>query len=283
MKKTALSIVACAVAAGTGLYFWNSRAGTDAHIPAPDPSEEAPPESASTNDEAVVPDSPVQHPAPAVTVTTEHDDPGTPPSPEEQRAVAIARLAGAMQPLYEDVGQDVGLDGPETEALIRLMAEQQLRLSDANLDSSSAGAAAAYQELKNQFQREIELQIGADRARRLASYQDTLNARSEVEEARRVLEAASQPMTDSQRKAWIRGAIDRGAFVDEPDFLGGGSSVAVMQEHLARIEMSDQKLLSVARGILDPQQFHRYESYVTQRRERFDAAIRREEQEAVRR
>lgn len=285
MNRAVLGVIACAVVAGSGLYFWSSRAEPEAPGTAPQISTPTLPESSSPGGMSDSPDSMEHRPPPASPPTDEVTAPGDPassPMASEQRAVAIAHLADAMRPVYEDAGQEVGLDDPETEALIRLLAEQQLRLSDANLDSAP-DAAATYQALKNQFQQEIQLQIGPDRAQRLANYQDTMNARYEVEEARRALEAASQPMTESQRKAWIRAAIDHGAFVREPDLLGGGSSVAVMQELLARIDQRDQKLLSVARGILDPQQLHSYETYISERRNRFDEDIRRQEQEAARR
>lgn len=196
----------------------------------------------------------------------------------EQREKVIERITAGLRRIYEDLGREVGLGDAESAALIRLLAEQQLQLSDRNIDPFLPGGATAYEELQAHFRQEIAQQIGTERGRRLALYQDTINARFEVEEARRILDAAYLPLTESQRKSFIRAAIDGGAFMKQPAFVGGESSVAVLQEWLARIEQRDQKLLGVARGILSAQQFERYQTHVMDRRAAFDADIQRQEQ-----
>jgi hypothetical protein len=274
MNKAMLAVIAGALVAGSGVYLWTSRVEPEA--PERTPETVASRGRSGTSDEPRQYPSVVPPPIESVAAVVESS-----PSPTaEERAIAIAHVTDALRPVYADVGQEVGLDGPETEALLGLLAEQQLRLSDAHGGSTHADAAALEQ-LDAEFQREIEEEFGPDRARRLSNYQESLNARYEVEEARRVLEDASRPLTETQKRTWVRSAIASGAFVRQPALTAGESSVALLQETLARIDQRDQKQLSLAREILDPEQFQLYEAHVTERRNRFDADIRRAEAEAV--
>jgi hypothetical protein len=274
MNKARLAVAAGALIAGSGVYLWESRNGSEAPENAP---QAVAPLAESGAPDAIVQRTP-DEPPPIASVAPVVES--RPPPTAEQRAIAIAHVMDALRPVYDDVGQEVGLDGPETEALLGLLAEQQLRLSDADIASTPADAAA-HEQLNAEFQREIEEEFGPDRARRLSNYQESLNARYEVEEARRVLEDASRPLTETQKRTWVRSAIASGAFVRQPALTAGESSVALLQETLARTDQRDQKQLSLARGILDPEQFQLYEAHVTERRNRLDADIRRAEEQAI--
>jgi hypothetical protein len=274
MNRAMLAVVACALIAGSSVYLWKSRLKPEAR--------EIVPKAVASRGESGSPDEIVQRtppePPPIASVAAAAES--SPPLTAEERAVAIARITDTLRPVYDDVGQEVGLDGPETEALIGLLAEQQLRLSDAHIGATHADFAAREQ-LNAEFQREIEEEFGPDRARRLSNYQESLNARYEVEEARRVLQNASRSLTEAQRRKWVRSAIASGAFVRQSPLAAGESSVALLQETLARIDQRDQKQLGLARDILDPEQFQLYEAHVIERRNRLDEDIRRAEEEAI--
>jgi hypothetical protein len=182
-----------------------------------------------------------------------------------------ASLEVFLARIYEDLGQDVGLTDVESEALIRLIVEQRMR--DMNLDHSPA-ALEKYSEWQTQFRREIEAQIGAARARDFDEYQHSINARYEVEELRREFEATSVPISEAQRKALIRGAIDAQAYVQERPFTSAEAPLAVFQEMLVRIEQRDQRFDPVARRVLDVNQYAHYQAYAAQRRVNADATLR---------
>lgn len=189
-------------------------------------------------------------------------------------------LTAMLERIYEDAETDVQLDADEGDALIALLVEQQLRLAEFDLDPLSIEGAERYRAIEAEFRREIEQQIGLERSRKLARYQDSINARFEVEEARRLLESSSLPLTEAQRTAWIRAAIDRGAYTKPPTFTAGDPWLVWLKEATARMDERDAKQLAVARGILDSRQFAQYENHLAQRRATADAALLREEQDA---
>lgn len=235
--------------------------------PATTPSNEPPPRA----------DAYARNPPPSSSPPQSPDDPVMTP---EQRAEQVAMLTAMLGRIYEDAETDVQLDADERDALIALVAEQQLRLAGMDLDPLSIEGAERFREIEAEFRRKIEQQIGLERSRKLARYQDSINARFEVEEARRLLELSSLPLTEAQRTAWIRAAIERGAYTKPPAFTAGDSWLVWLKEATARIDERDAKQLAVARGILDSRQFARYENHLSERRAAAEAALLRLEQDA---
>jgi hypothetical protein len=209
-------------------------------------------------------------------------EPSTPSSPgnaaqsAEQREHFRTESEALVRLLFEDVGEDLGLDAAATESLIALLIDQRIRYAESGFGDSVAGVSAR-RELSAQHHREIEAQIGAARAALFASYEHSIHARLEVQELRRMLERESLPLTEIQRKALIRGAIERGAYINGPVYTGAESELALLQEMQAQAELSNQRFTEVARGLLHPNQFERYEAWSTMRLETGDGYLRSRE------
>ena len=168
--------------------------------------------------------------------------------------------------LYEDVGQKVGLDEAETGALKTLLLDQRIRYGAANLGEGVAGVAARH-ELSAQQRREIEAQIGPARTALLGDYERSLEARMYVNDLRRALEGASLPLTEIQRKDLIQQAIERGAYLTAATWTGAESELAMRQEMQAKSDLRDQRFRGIARSVLRPDQFERYEQLTEMQRQ----------------
>lgn len=96
----------------------------------------------------------------------------------------------------------------------------------------------------------------------------------EVEDLRRILERASLPLSEAQRKAWIRTAIERGAYVAAPQSISDHFDVAALQEAYTRFDQRDQQLLSIACEILDASQVATVERVVTAPQQSYDEMLR---------
>jgi hypothetical protein len=188
-------------------------------------------------------------------------------------AKLLAHFQALVPRIYEDARAELGLDESQTEILFALLVDQQMRRVAQPL-IESPGGAEAYNALLAQFERELEDQLGGDRARKFANYRRTENARYEVEDLRRDLESISLPLSETQRKAMIRAAIERGAYVVQPTVTGNELDQAVLQEAYARFEQRDQKLLSIAHGILGPEQVAIVERVVTNRQRTYEEMLR---------
>jgi hypothetical protein len=191
----------------------------------------------------------------------------------ELDAKLLAHCQELVPRIYEDVRAELGLNEPQNELLFALLVDQKMR-ELAQPPPQSADTAQAYDELQAQFEREIEDQLGAERARSFANYRRTEDARYQVEHLRRDLETASLPLSEAQRKAMIRTAIERGAYAVAPKSSAHYFDMAAHQEAYARFEQRDQRLLQVARGLLDPAQAAIVERVVTNRQRSYDEMLR---------
>jgi len=160
--------------------------------------------------------------------------------------------------LYEDVGEALGLDKTEAENLVSLLIEHRLEYAE-SAPGYSVAESTARAEFQAQQRREIEAQIGVERARKLAEYQRSLQVRYEVENVRELLAAQSLPLTEPQRRDLIRRGISQGAYAAPTVFTGAESEIAVTQEQTARNEIAQQRLLNAAREVLSAEQFARME------------------------
>lgn len=264
--------------AAAGFAWWSRTAPVDVEPPHPLESagyETRPLNSAHHEGEVGRPAAPRPDDKSAV-------DPPTPSAPSnaaqsaEQREHFRAESDALVRLLFEDIGEDLHLDAAATESLIALLIDQRIRFAETSFGDSVAGVAAR-QELSAQHRREIEAQIGAARAASFASYEHSIHARFEVQELRRMLERESLPLTEIQRKALIRGAIERSAYINGPVYSGAESELALLQEMQAKAELSNQRFTEVARGVLRPNQFERYEAWSTMRLEAGDEYIRSQE------
>lgn len=175
-----------------------------------------------------------------------------------------AHFEALLPRIYEDVPVELGLDAAGMEALLSLLVEQRLR-EFAQEFPDTPERMEAYQALEAQFETELIEQLGAVRARALANYRRTENARYEVDDLRRHLEEVSLPLSEVQRKTLIRNAIERGAYLPPSKLTSDALSIASQQATYARFEQRDQRLLAIARGVLNPEQAAAVESLYADR------------------
>jgi len=261
--RSVIAFVAVAIIAAAGWYYWPSRAvpendletaaGAADHAPV---AENSTREAAAARAVQAPPHSPGESAAPSAIPAMQAKQALTPENRENLRI----QTAIEFQFLYEDLGEALGLDKTDAENLVSLLIEQRLEYADA-APGYSVAESSARAEFQAQQQREIEAQIGVERARKLAEYQRSLQVRYEVENVRKMLWAQSLPLSDSQRKDLIRRGIAQGAYAAPTVFTGAESEIAMTQEQIARNEIAQQRLLNAARDVLTAEQFARMEEH----------------------
>jgi hypothetical protein len=185
----------------------------------------------------------------------------------------LAHVEKQVSRIYEDVRTELGLDADQNELLFALLVDHEMRRLALEIPDSPE-SLEAYEALESQFERELADQLGPERAGRFAKYRYSENARYEVEDVRRLLDRASAPLTETQRKTMIRLAIERGAYVPPAKPGADAFGSAVLQEAYARFEQRDQKLMNVARRILDPGQIALLERAYQERQRAYDEMVR---------
>ena len=197
----------------------------------------------------------------------------------EQEARMREMALASTRLIYEDIAAAAGLSSDEAESLIALLVNQQIAIATSNVDpTKSVASAEAYRQLLARNRAEIVAQVGTARAAAVDEYQKSINARFEVEELRRQLDSAGLPITDEQRRALIKTAIEKRAYILMPEFSGAESETAMGQELLARIQQRDQALLQIARSILKDSQVRRYDQYLQERSAAMENSLRAEVQ-----
>jgi hypothetical protein len=186
-------------------------------------------------------------------------------SSAEQEARTRQMVRAVTRWIYEDIAVAAGLSVAEAEVLLELLASQQMELVASSFDPMTVAGAYELNRLQDRHRNEVVAQLGSARAAAVANYQKSINARFEVEELRRQLEAAGEPITDAQRRSLIDAAIEKGAYVDLPTFSGGDSESAMLQELLARIQQRDHRLLQIAQSVLSASQSRIYDEYLQRR------------------
>jgi hypothetical protein len=202
------------------------------------------------------------------------DDP-LPESSAEQEEDARAKALAVVQLVYEDVASAAGLSDVEKESLIDLLVEQHIEFFGLNADPvTSLEGADEHRQMLARHRAEIARLVGSGRAGSVMDYQRSIDARLQVEELRRELELAEMPLTDVQRRGLIKAAIEQGAYVQTPEFSGADSIEAMAQELTARVQQRDQKMLQIARSVLETAQMLRYEEMLRQRDDAMEGSLR---------
>lgn len=259
--RSVLAFVAAAIIAAAGWYSWQSRAVTENDSVTAEGAaghaavvEESTRETDTARSAQASPHSPEDYAVASAVPAAQEKQAFTPENRENLRI----QSAIEFQFLYEDLGEALALDKADAENLVSLLIEQRLEFAEA-APGYSVAESSARAEFQAQQQREIEAQIGVERARKLTEYQRSLQVRYEVENVRKLLWSQSLPLTESQRKDLIRKGIAQGAYAAPVVFTGAESEIAMTQEQIARNEIAQQRLLNTARDVLTAEQFARME------------------------
>jgi hypothetical protein len=198
-------------------------------------------------------------------------------SPEEIEKIREG-VAGPYRRIYQDLAVEGRMTQAEADRIVEAVVDHFMLLSSTDFGEKAdpVAAAALFHELNRDFHSQVAAEFGQPRDDALRKYQDSINARFEVDEMRHVLEAASLPLSDTQRSRMIKAAIDAGAYIPMPYWTGAESSLALGQEMFERVKQRDQKILSLARGVLTLDQHRIYEAHISQRHADFEAWLRRQ-------
>ena len=176
--------------------------------------------------------------------------------------------------LYEDVGVSAGLNAEETEALLHLLVDHQMHKAEGVGPRSETEQMMEYNASRQERRAAVAAQIGAARAAQFDKYEQSITARYQVEAIREQFELAQMPLTESERRSLIASSIERKAYFPMPEYLGN-SQAAEIQKLSAQVELSDQRMLDVARGILSSEQYAYYQQYLASRHDAMETNLRR--------
>ncbi len=191
----------------------------------------------------------------------------------EQQKKLREYLDAQYRRIYEDVGAALGLNADETDTLLKLLVDQQMLMSKAFDGGSEAEQAARFTAWQQGRREAVAAQLGGSRAAAFTNYEQSITARYEVDAIRYELERAQVPLTELQRKSLIASAIERKAFFPMPEFPGNAAT-AEIQKLMAQIEVRDQRMLPVARGILTSAQYTHYQQFQANRHDLMEASLR---------
>lgn len=109
---------------------------------------------------------------------------------------------------YADLIKQLGLEGPQAEALLNALADQQERelelfqqmRTDAGTRVSRESMEVARRDLQTQTQAQVASLLGADTAQQLAEYQASLGERMQVQQLAEQLDALALPLSEQQQQ-----------------------------------------------------------------------------------
>jgi hypothetical protein len=206
--------------------------------------------------------------------------PADPPSDAwEQAPLRIGdrmrqRMEKDYERYYEDLAPALGLGEEANFALIRTLVEQRIQQYELApvLDDRFATVEQA-RELREAQREDLRAMLGPQKLAMLDEYQVSIGAREEVLMLSRMA-FANQPISEQQRRGFIREAIAAGAYFDEQDFPSVDSSEVVTQQTLAKMAQRDAKMLDVARRVLGEQYVAAIHSFQMTRRESIESTLR---------
>ncbi len=192
------------------------------------------------------------------------DLPKHPPSAGSIRSRAEERFPR----LYEDAGRELGLSPREHKRLIALLIDQYVEQMRPNIphDLSAEQFFKRMRAMDRRHRRQLTSLLGRQGIAALARYRKTIEPRYEVEDMRELLEERGLPLSESQRRRMVEEILSPDVFQYGRVFQDTEPVEAVRMEVRARVERNDQKLLAIARRILEPAQFAQYLPYQEMRR-----------------
>jgi hypothetical protein len=132
------------------------------------------------------------------------------------RAAMLAQRKSSMRMMNQDVGRAIGLSEEQSEKLLDLLAEQQMRATELSMDdwdrqldpAAVADRTRKYQELSNQQAQELKALLGDTGYQDYQQYQATLGARQQVNQLNVALASAGVPLTPEQTEPLTRALHD---------------------------------------------------------------------------
>jgi hypothetical protein len=186
-------------------------------------------------------------------------------------------VLNGIRRLYGDFAVKAGLSPAEADSFIAVLVDQDMQLR--------SGEPAVVTDLPERYKKWLESrdaairsQLGSQRAAEFAIYEKSVGARQEVDEIGRELNRATLPLTEEQRASLIDAAVKNKGFSTTSNPFSGNSLGADLQQMSAQMQLRDQSMLVVARGVLSSEQYAQYEKFQTQRRDSLEAALRREDE-----
>jgi hypothetical protein len=200
--------------------------------------------------------------------------------PQYRAAMLVQQRTGIAQ-YYKDVGIELGLGAEKTDALLDLLAEQQVRRMEQPPLAYEPGQAPEigeaqrsqerFQAMQQRNQEELGALLGADKAQAFKDYQSNAGARQMVHGMRDTLASQGMPLDDdtvrsmvqavgeSQRR--MRDEVQPTATAFSPT-AGPRESVEMMQrqmDHIAEnqkrtLEAMSPSLTATQRRVVEQQQ-----------------------------
>jgi hypothetical protein len=191
--------------------------------------------------------------------------PMTGPSLEESetfRKMMRTQLRAQNKRLHADLGYKLGLTPEDTNRLIDLLTDQQIRAMSTGAGSRAPGAGPRNGVELHQAQlAEVAELIGYDKIDLYKDYQESMPARMEVASIARQLDGVDLRLSDSQRERLVTALAEERKRIPPPTFIQGTSPEDHMQAMGAWQQDYEQRSESRVRSILSGEQLGTYEEY----------------------
>ncbi|MEJ0037913.1 MAG: hypothetical protein WDO68_17870 [Gammaproteobacteria bacterium] len=130
-------------------------------------------------------------------------------SPQGREMMRVQMKAGSKR-TYADAIQKLALGRDKSDALLNLLADQQLREADTSslLRGDRTAMEQARAQLQSKSESEINALLGPEKATTFAAYQKSLPERSQVNYYAEQLDALNLPMRDDQKEQFVSIMMD---------------------------------------------------------------------------
>lgn len=201
--------------------------------------------------------------------------------------MAMAMMRQMLIQQYPDLEQELGLTRAEADQFMNLLIRQQEQMGNESMAMFMGGGQQGTADMQALQTRMVEMELAsaAEQAAMLGSryprweeYQGVAAARTEVSQLRVALTAGGRPLSDAQAAALVTAFATEEARIQREERAWMASPAAIessnmMAEQVQRAGAAREQMLSVAAGILTPDQQELYRRQVQQQLEMLRATM----------
>ncbi|MEJ1964540.1 MAG: hypothetical protein WDO56_24510 [Gammaproteobacteria bacterium] len=180
------------------------------------------------------------------------------------QAREVVRLQSKVnnKKLYGDALKKMGLGADQSDALLDLLSDQQVRQneSDRLLRRDRAALEQARAELQGRSDNEIAALIGPDKAAQFGSYQKTLPERMQVNNMADQLDALNLPIHDDQKEQLVNIMVEEKQNLPPQPEAASFRNPEVLEARIEWQQSYNRAVLDRASSLLTPGQYNQVRS-----------------------
>jgi hypothetical protein len=191
----------------------------------------------------------------------------------EERARVRAWNEKAAEYLYGDLEWDLGFTPQQAES-VRALAVERLTRGSEHQGEITQQMMDEERQSTQRFRDEVAALLDPEANAKFQEYQRSIDARAHIEWIRVMLEEARLPLSEAQRRRFIRESVRNGAFIDESALPNAPfDATAYSQDLMVRGEQRDALLLRSAGGVLDGRQLAKLAAFFKERHDALNTSI----------